>query len=141
MATYRPGQEGPSYAPPQLPEGWIPQWDANSKKYYFVQLSTGASQWETPTQYVSFYFHNTPVCSLKENSSAGRSERRRWREGTEKDYADKRTALRQLDQRLKQHPKASIIHTARLAQKGLERGELRAKMGIAAWEEIWASWP
>lgn len=67
MATCRPGQEGPSYAPPQLPEGWIPQWDANSKKYYFVQLSTGASQWETPTQYVCFHFHDIPVDSLSES--------------------------------------------------------------------------
>ena len=45
----RPGQEGPSYAPPPLPEGWIAQWDGMSRKYYFVQLSTGASQWDTPT--------------------------------------------------------------------------------------------
>lgn len=45
----RPGQEGPSFAPPSLPEGWIPQWDGNSKKYYYVQLSTGASQWDVPT--------------------------------------------------------------------------------------------
>jgi hypothetical protein len=45
-----PGQEGPSYGPPSLPQGWIAQWDANSKKYYFVQLSTGQSQWETPTE-------------------------------------------------------------------------------------------
>lgn len=44
-----PGQEGPSYSPPSLPQGWIAQWDATSKKYYFVQLSTGHSQWETPT--------------------------------------------------------------------------------------------
>ena len=44
-----PGQEGPTFAPPQLPPGWIAQWDANSKKYYFVQLSTGVSQWEVPT--------------------------------------------------------------------------------------------
>lgn len=45
-----PGQEGPSYGPPPLPQGWIAQWDGDSKKYYFVQLSTGMSQWETPTQ-------------------------------------------------------------------------------------------
>ncbi|AEO71496.1 uncharacterized protein THITE_2123926 [Thermothielavioides terrestris NRRL 8126] len=44
-----PGGEGPNFAPPPLPPGWIAQWDASSKKYYFVQLSTGASQWETPT--------------------------------------------------------------------------------------------
>jgi hypothetical protein len=45
-----PGGEGPTFAPPPLPAGWIAQWDAASKKYYFVQLSTGASQWETPTE-------------------------------------------------------------------------------------------
>ncbi|KAL2149429.1 hypothetical protein VTH82DRAFT_8080 [Thermothelomyces myriococcoides] len=45
-----PGGEGPTFAPPPLPPGWIAQWDASSKKYYFVQLSTGVSQWETPTE-------------------------------------------------------------------------------------------
>lgn len=45
-----PGAEGPTFAPPQLPPGWIAQWDGNSKKYYFVQLSTGVSQWDTPTE-------------------------------------------------------------------------------------------
>lgn len=45
-----PGGEGPTYAPPPLPAGWIAQWDAQSKKYYFVQLSTGTSQWEVPTE-------------------------------------------------------------------------------------------
>jgi hypothetical protein len=45
-----PGSDGPTFAPPPLPAGWIAQWDASSKKYYFVQLSTGASQWETPTE-------------------------------------------------------------------------------------------
>lgn len=45
-----PSGEGPTYAPPQLPAGWIAQWDSASRKYYFVQLSTGTSQWETPTE-------------------------------------------------------------------------------------------
>lgn len=45
-----PGQEGPSQAPPPLPAGWIAQWDGMSKKYYFVQLSTGVTQWDTPTE-------------------------------------------------------------------------------------------
>lgn len=44
-----PGGEGPTQAPPHLPPGWIAQWDANSKKYYYVQLSTGVSQWDIPT--------------------------------------------------------------------------------------------
>ena len=43
------GGAGPSFAPPPLPAGWIAQWDSGSRKYYFVQLSTGVSQWETPT--------------------------------------------------------------------------------------------
>ncbi|KAH0601932.1 hypothetical protein MHUMG1_00811 [Metarhizium humberi] len=45
-----PSNEGPSFAPPQLPPGWIAQWDGASKKYYYVQLATGVSQWEIPTQ-------------------------------------------------------------------------------------------
>jgi hypothetical protein len=48
-----PGQEGPSYAPPPLPEGWIAQWDGMSRKYYFVQPSTGVRQWDTPTHAAS----------------------------------------------------------------------------------------
>jgi hypothetical protein len=44
-----PGSEGPTFAPPPLPAGWIAQWDGGSKKYYYVQLSTGVSQWDTPT--------------------------------------------------------------------------------------------
>lgn len=56
-----PGQEGPSFAPPTLPAGWIAQWDGMGKKYYFVQLSTGVSQWETPTQAAPTV--GTPVAS------------------------------------------------------------------------------
>jgi hypothetical protein len=44
-----PGSEGPTFGPPQLPPGWIAQWDGASRKYYFVQLSTGVSQWDVPT--------------------------------------------------------------------------------------------
>jgi hypothetical protein len=53
-----PAAEGPTYAPPSLPAGWIAQWDGSSKKYYFVQLSTGVSQWDVPTQPVQT--GNTP---------------------------------------------------------------------------------
>lgn len=28
----------------------IAQWDGSSRKYYFVQISTGTSQWDVPTQ-------------------------------------------------------------------------------------------
>jgi hypothetical protein len=46
-----PNQEGPSSPPPApLPEGWLAQWDSQSKKYYFVQRATGHSQWDVPTQ-------------------------------------------------------------------------------------------
>lgn len=45
-----PGTEGPTFEPPQLPPGWIAQWDASSKKYYYVSISSGVSQWETPTE-------------------------------------------------------------------------------------------
>lgn len=45
-----PANDGPSFAPPSLPAGWIAQWDGTSKKYYYVQLATGVSQWEIPTQ-------------------------------------------------------------------------------------------
>lgn len=54
-----PGTEGPTFAPPPLPAGWIAQWDGSSQKYYYVQLSTGVSQWEIPTQAVQT--GNTPA--------------------------------------------------------------------------------
>ncbi|KAI1460969.1 hypothetical protein F4805DRAFT_454417 [Annulohypoxylon moriforme] len=50
MAGPASPNEGPTFEPPQLPPGWIAQWDGASKKYYYVQLSTGVSQWDTPTQ-------------------------------------------------------------------------------------------
>jgi hypothetical protein len=34
---------------PKLPAGWIAQWDNRSRKYYYVQISTGVSQWDLPT--------------------------------------------------------------------------------------------
>lgn len=45
-----PSTEGPNFGPPQLPPGWIAQWDSASRKYYYVQLATGVSQWEIPTE-------------------------------------------------------------------------------------------
>jgi hypothetical protein len=45
-----PGDGGPSYAPPKVPEGWIAQWDASGGKYYYVNRYTGVSQWEIPTE-------------------------------------------------------------------------------------------
>lgn len=53
-----PNADGPTYGPPSLPAGWIAQWDGASRKYYFVQLATGVSQWDVPTQAVQT--GNTP---------------------------------------------------------------------------------
>jgi hypothetical protein len=36
---------------PQLPPGWIQQWDANSQRYYYVEQATGRTQWEPPMMY------------------------------------------------------------------------------------------
>ncbi|KAJ9611092.1 hypothetical protein H2200_004275 [Cladophialophora chaetospira] len=33
---------------PQLPPGWISQWDANSQRNYYVEQATGRTQWEPP---------------------------------------------------------------------------------------------
>lgn len=48
--TASPGAPGPSVAPPPLPSGWIAQWDESTRKYYYVELGTGRSQWDVPTQ-------------------------------------------------------------------------------------------
>jgi hypothetical protein len=50
MSTPAQDGHGPSFDPPHLPAGWIAQWDAAGGKYYFVQLATGQSQWEVPTE-------------------------------------------------------------------------------------------
>ncbi|KAI9672325.1 MAG: hypothetical protein M1817_003347 [Caeruleum heppii] len=45
-----------SYAPPSstpnqdaLPPGWIKQWDSASQRFFYVDQSTGKTQWEPPT--------------------------------------------------------------------------------------------
>ncbi|KAL8282311.1 hypothetical protein RB597_009835 [Gaeumannomyces tritici] len=48
--TASPSAPGPSVAPPPLPSGWIAQWDESTRKYYYVELGTGRSQWDVPTQ-------------------------------------------------------------------------------------------
>ncbi|BDD55863.1 hypothetical protein MAP00_001347 [Monascus purpureus] len=51
MALNAPADSaGPSSPPPPLPEGWIAQWEGVSRKWYFVQRTTGKSQWEIPTE-------------------------------------------------------------------------------------------
>jgi len=34
---------------PQLPPGWIAQWDANSQRWYYLEQATGRTQWELPS--------------------------------------------------------------------------------------------
>jgi hypothetical protein len=62
--TASPGADGPTFAPPPLPPGWIAQWDGATKKYYFVQLATGVSQWETPTDAAPIGAGSTPADKL-----------------------------------------------------------------------------
>lgn len=38
----------PSNGGPQLPPGWVQQWDQNSQRSYYLERSTGRSQWEPP---------------------------------------------------------------------------------------------
>lgn len=52
---------GPSSAPPKLPDGWLAQWEGMSQKWYFVQRTTGKSQWELPTSPVGFSPSTTPT--------------------------------------------------------------------------------
>ena len=60
-----PGSDGPTFPPPPLPRGWVAQWDAASKKYYFVQLATGLSQWDTPTEAAPVGGGNTPANNVE----------------------------------------------------------------------------
>ncbi|KAI9373787.1 hypothetical protein BJX61DRAFT_541455 [Aspergillus egyptiacus] len=46
-------QPGPSYAPgydsaPQAPYPWIPRWDGQQQRWYFVNEQTGESSWVVP---------------------------------------------------------------------------------------------
>ncbi|GAB7365713.1 hypothetical protein MBLNU230_g7051t1 [Neophaeotheca triangularis] len=49
MAEPTTPDAGPNESPPSLPPGWTAQWDAKSRKYYYVQISTGESTWDVPT--------------------------------------------------------------------------------------------
>ena len=41
-------RDRPTYAPPQLPQGWVAQWDPETIKYFFVEVATGVVQWDPP---------------------------------------------------------------------------------------------
>lgn len=45
-----PHQQQPQFrsGPPQLPPGWISQWDPQSQRYYYQEQATGRTQWEVP---------------------------------------------------------------------------------------------
>ncbi|CAG7968189.1 unnamed protein product [Penicillium salamii] len=51
---------GPSSPPPQLPEGWLPQWEGVRRQWYYVQRTTGKSQWEIPTEPIHLTPSTTP---------------------------------------------------------------------------------
>lgn len=44
--------QAPEYHPPQdkppIPRGWIPKWDQQYQRWYYVEEATGRSQWEAP---------------------------------------------------------------------------------------------
>ncbi|KAJ5143901.1 uncharacterized protein N7515_002688 [Penicillium bovifimosum] len=52
---------GPSSPPPKLPDGWLPQWEGVRRKWYYVQRTTGKSQWEIPTEPVILTPSTTPT--------------------------------------------------------------------------------
>ncbi|PGH17712.1 hypothetical protein AJ80_04720 [Polytolypa hystricis UAMH7299] len=58
---------GPSSPPPTLPEGWLAQWEGQSRKWYYVQRATGKSQWEIPTE----PFFPTPTSTPHSMASPG----------------------------------------------------------------------
>jgi len=35
-------------APPPMPPGWLAQWDQSSQRWYYVDQSTGRTQWDPP---------------------------------------------------------------------------------------------
>ncbi|KAI5293595.1 WW domain-containing protein wwm1, partial [Ascosphaera acerosa] len=44
--SFTPPSAGPP--PPSVPSGWKAQFDERYKEWYYVDLSTGKSQWEKP---------------------------------------------------------------------------------------------
>ncbi|KAI4191158.1 MAG: hypothetical protein L6R41_000295 [Letrouitia leprolyta] len=57
-----PPSHPPSNAgPPQLPPGWISQWDPNSQRYYYLEQATGRTQWDPPQPYNQSGFAPPPM--------------------------------------------------------------------------------
>ncbi|KAK9332250.1 hypothetical protein V1520DRAFT_324763 [Lipomyces starkeyi] len=48
MSSGGPPPGPPPSAAPPVPDGWLAKYDTNYNTYYYVNLSTGKSQWEKP---------------------------------------------------------------------------------------------
>lgn len=50
--SYGGAPPGPVYSPPRdkppIPQGWIPQFDQQYQRWYYVEEASGRSQWEAP---------------------------------------------------------------------------------------------
>lgn len=50
--SYGGAPPGPVYSPPRdkppIPQGWIPQFDQQHQRWYYVEEASGRSQWEAP---------------------------------------------------------------------------------------------
>ncbi|TAQ88605.1 hypothetical protein B7494_g3043 [Chlorociboria aeruginascens] len=97
-----PSTPGPSFAPPSLPGGWIAQWDGTSQRYYFVQIATGSSQWDVPTEQAlggrtpqdtpqaAEYPYGTPQQELNIITNADGSQSIKHPDGTMEPYTGER---------------------------------------------------
>lgn len=56
-----PSHPPSSGGPPQLPPGWISQWDPNSQRYYYLEQATGRTQWDPPQPYNQSGFAPPPM--------------------------------------------------------------------------------
>ncbi|CAJ2512868.1 Uu.00g009870.m01.CDS01 [Anthostomella pinea] len=45
------GPPAPYGAPPPMPPGWNAQWDSNQNRWYYIEQSTGRSQWDPPATF------------------------------------------------------------------------------------------
>lgn len=44
-----PGSPVPKGGPPPAPQGWTQEYDARSQRWYYIERSTGRTQWELPS--------------------------------------------------------------------------------------------
>ncbi len=63
MGHHQPINQVPQFDPtgrPLVPPGWLAQYDDNSKAWYYVEQSTGKSQWDPPPQAAAHAPLSTP---------------------------------------------------------------------------------